>query len=397
MSEVTTRRTVDEQDRVLRAAVHRRLLAADGAEALVGAAPADLRARIAALLVLEDPLLGVDRRERLADAVVDDVVGLGALEPLLLDPTVDEIMVNGAAGCYVERAGVVEPVPLRLDDAAILRLAQRVLAPLALRLDRSSPMVDARLPDGSRLHAVIPPLAIDGPCLTIRRFGARRLGLDAFGVTGEAEKLVRGLVAGGANIVISGGTGSGKTTLLNALAGLLEASQRIITIEETAELRLPQPHVVRLEARPANAEGSGAFTVRDLVRAALRMRPDRLVVGEVRGAEALDLLQALNTGHDGSISTVHANGPLDALRRLSTLALFGGVGLPHDAVCEQLRASVDVVVQVARGADGAREVVAVGEVLDGVADFAVRPLLVRGPAGLVVEGRAERGGRRVTR
>jgi pilus assembly protein CpaF len=374
----------DERDGALRAAVHRRLLAADGAEALVGAAPAELRARIAALLVLEDPLLDLERRHRLADAVLDDVVGLGALEPLLLDPTVDETMVNGTAGCFVERAGVIEPVPVRLDDAGIMRLAHRVLAPLALRLDRSSPMVDARLPDGSRLHAVIPPLAIDGPCLTIRRFGARRLGLDAFGVRGPVEQLLRDLVAGGANIVVSGGTGSGKTTLLNALAGHLDPSARIVTIEETAELRLPQPHVIRLEARPANAEGSGEVTVRDLVRAALRMRPDRLVVGEVRGAEALDLLQALNTGHDGSISTVHANGPLDALRRLSTLALFGGVGLPHDAICEQLRTSVDVVVQVARAADGAREVVAVAEVQDAPGALAVRPLVRRTAAGPVV-------------
>ncbi len=390
----TDARTETARDQTLRATVHRRLLASDGAEALVGAGPVELRARIGALLVLEDPLLGVERRARLVDAVFDDVVGLGALEPLLLDPTIDEIMVNGSGRCFVERAGAIEAVPLHLDDDGILRLAQRILAPLALRLDRSSPMVDARLPDGSRLHAVIPPLAIDGPCLTIRRFGARRMGLDAFGVTGAADALLRGLVTDGANIVVSGGTGSGKTTLLNALAGYLGAAERFITIEETAELRLPQPHVVRLEARPANAEGAGAFSVRDLVRAALRMRPDRLVVGEVRGAEALDLLQALNTGHDGSISTVHANSPLDALRRLSTLALFGGTGLPHDAVCEQLRASVDVVVQVARGDAGAREVVAVVEVVDAAGPFAVRPLLVRTATGLAVDGRPERGGRR---
>jgi pilus assembly protein CpaF len=382
------------RDEALRASVHRRLLASEGTEALVGASPSELRSRIAALLALEDPLIGVDRRDRLIAAVVDDVVGLGVLEPLLLDPTIDEIMVNGASRCYVERAGEIEAVPLHLDDAGILRLAQRILAPLGLRLDRSSPMVDARLPDGSRLHAVIPPLAIDGPCLTIRRFGARRMGLDAFAVSGEAETLLRRLVTDGANVVISGGTGSGKTTLLNAIAGHLGANERIVTIEETAELRLPQPHVVRLEARPANAEGAGAYTVRDLVRAALRMRPDRLVVGEVRGAEALDLLQALNTGHDGSISTVHANSPLDALRRLSTLALFGATGLPHDAICEQLRASVDVVVQVARAPGGAREVIAVVEVVDAAGPFAVRPLLVRTPAGLVVEGRRERGGRR---
>jgi pilus assembly protein CpaF len=391
---VSARADEADRDRSLRSAVHRSLLASDGAEALVGASTAELRSRIAALLALEDLLLDVERRARLVDAVVDDVVGLGALEPLLLDPTVDEIMVNGPGRAYVERAGAIEAVPLHLDDAGILRVAQRILTPLGLRLDRSAPMVDARLPDGSRLHAVIPPLAIDGPCLTIRRFGARHMGLDAFDVRGDADALLRRLVADGANVVISGGTGSGKTTLLNAMAGHLDATERIVTIEETAELRLPQPHVVRLEARPANAEGAGACTVRDLVRAALRMRPDRLVVGEVRGAEALDLLQALNTGHDGSISTVHANGPLDALRRLSTLALFGGVGLPHDAICEQLRASVDVVVQVARAAAGAREVVAVVEVVDAPGPFAVRPLLLRRPTGLVVEGRPERVGRR---
>jgi pilus assembly protein CpaF len=382
-----------ERDQSLRAAVHRRLLVSEGAQSLVGASTSDLRAQIAALLALEDPLLGVEHREQLVSAIVDDVVGLGALEPLLLDPTVDEIMVNGSGRGYVERAGVIEAVPLQLDDAGILRLAQRILAPLALRLDRSSPMVDARLPDGSRLHAIIPPLAIDGPCLTIRRFGARRMDLDAFAVTGEADALLRAIVADGANVVISGGTGSGKTTLLNAIAAHLGARERIVTIEETAELRLPQPHVVRLEARPANAEGAGAYTVRDLVRAALRMRPDRLVVGEVRGAEALDLLQALNTGHDGSISTVHANSPLDALRRLSTLALFGAVGLPHEAICEQLRASVDVVIQVARAGGGTREVVAVVEVVDAPGPFTVRPLAVRTAAGLVVEGRPERARR----
>jgi pilus assembly protein CpaF len=385
----------DEWEQRLRATVHRRLLASDGAEVLVDESAAALRARIEALVALEDPLLAVDRRARLVDAVVDDVVGLGALEPLLLDPTVDEIMVNGAGRCFVERAGSIEPVPLHLDDAGILRLAQRILAPLALRLDRASPMVDARLPDGSRLHAVIPPLAVDGPCLTIRRFGARALTLDDFSVTGAAADAVGALVARGANIVVSGGTGSGKTTLLNTLAGLLDPRERIVTIEETAELRLVQPHVVRLEARAANAEGTGAVSVRDLVRAALRMRPDRLVVGEVRGAEALDLLQALNTGHDGSISTVHANSPIDALRRLSTLALFGGTGLPHDALCEQLRTSVDVIVQVARGVGAARRVTAVVEVVDAPGGFSVRPLVALEHGALVVVGGPERPPRRV--
>jgi pilus assembly protein CpaF len=372
----------DDADRTLCTAVHRRLLASEGAESLVDAPAALVRDRIAGLLALEDPLLGTDRRERLVRVIFDDVVGLGALEPLLLDPTVDEIMVNGAGRCYVERAGVLQSVPLALDDDGILRLVQRILAPLGLRLDRAAPMVDARLADGSRLHAVIPPLAVDGPCLTIRRFGARQLDLAAFGLDDRSAAFVEALVARGANVVISGGTGSGKTTLLNALAGLLDPRQRVVTIEETAELRLPLPHVVRLEARPPNAEGAGAVTVRELVRAALRMRPDRLVVGEVRGGEALDLIQALNTGHDGSLSTVHANSPVDALRRLSTLALLGGTGLPHDAVCEQLRAAVDVVVQVARVADGARAVVGVVEVDDAPGPFTVRGLLERTPEGV---------------
>jgi pilus assembly protein CpaF len=293
----------------------------------------------------------------------------------------------------VERAGSLHAVPLALDDAGVLRLAERILAPLGLRLDRAAAMVDARLADGSRLHAVIPPLAIDGPCLTIRRFGARGLDLDAFGLESDAADLIRVLVARGANIVISGGTGSGKTTLLNAIGGLLEPGRRIITIEETAELRLPQTHVVRLEARPANAEGCGAVSVRDLVRAALRMRPDRLIVGEVRGAEALDLLQALNTGHDGSLSTVHANSPVDALRRLSTLALFGGSGLPHDAICDQLRSSIDVVVQVARGADGARDVVAVVEVVERDGPLTVAPLAIRRDGDVVVLAAPERAAR----
>ncbi len=379
-----------DTDRALAESVHRRLVTSDAAEALVAAAPAELHDRVVALVALEAPLLALERRERIVASVLDDVVGLGALEPLLVDPTVDEIMVNGSRGTFVERAGRLEAVPMHLDDVGIRRLIDRILAPLALRIDQASPIVDARLADGSRLHAVIPPLAIDGPCLTIRRFGARDLTLDAFGLDEAGQEAVRVLITRGANVVVAGGTGSGKTTLLNALGGLLASEERIVTIEETAELRLPQPHVVRLEARPANAEGAGAVSVRELVRAALRMRPDRLVVGEVRGAEALDLIQALNTGHDGSISTVHANRPVDALRRLATLALFGGSGLPHAAVAEQLQASVDVVVQVARTRGAAREIVEVAEVVEGSEGFAVRPLLARRGPRLEVLAAPER-------
>lgn len=385
------------REQATRQAVHRRLVESDGAESLVQASSDDVRQRIAGLIACEDPLLSVECRDRVLAQVLNDVTGLGVLEPLLADPTVDEIMVNGSGRCYVERAGVLEAVPLAIDDDGIIRLVDRVLAPLALRLDRSSPMVEARLADGSRLHAVIPPLAIDGPCLTIRRFGNRQLGVDAFGVDPESSEQLRELIESGANVVISGGTGSGKTTLLNAMTGFVGAAERIITIEETAELRLPQPHVVRLEARTANAEGMGAITVRELVRAALRMRPDRLVVGEVRGAEALDLLQALNTGHEGSLSTVHANSPLDALRRLSTLALFGETGLPFEAVCDQLRSAVDVIVQVARAKGGAREIVSMAEVVADVDGFAVHALLQRDDGQLRLCGRRARQARRVPR
>lgn len=385
---------VPDRERSVRAAVHRRLVASDGVEALARASAQEVRTRIAGLIAIEDPLLAIDRRELLLEEVLNDVMGLGVLEPLLADPTVDEIMINGAGRCYVERAGVLEPLLLPIDDDGVIRLVDRVLAPLALRLDRASPMVEARLPDGSRLHAVIPPLAIDGPCVTIRRFGTRELGVGAFGVGPDARTGLRDLIRSGVNVVISGGTGSGKTTLLNVLAGLVDARERVITIEETAELRLTQPHVVRLESRPANAEGSGAVSVRELVRAALRMRPDRLVVGEVRGAEALDLLQALNTGHEGSLSTVHANSPLDALRRVSTLALFGEVGLPHAAICEQLRSAVDIVIQVGRAARGAREISSVVEVVPDSAGFEVRSIMTRDAGELRVCGERVRAPRR---
>jgi pilus assembly protein CpaF len=336
-----------------------------------------VRTRLAELLRDEAPLLTASRFERLLRELTDEVSGLGPLEPLLADPDVSEVMVNGPSRAYIERAGRLEAVELDLDAAAIVRLVERVVAPLGLRLDRASPMVDARLADGSRLHALIPPLALDGPCVTIRRFRARPVGLDAFGVRGEADAFLRWAVVAGWNLLISGGTSAGKTTLLNSLSGAIPGGERIVTIEETAELRLAQPHVVRLEARPANAEGAGAVSVRDLVRTALRMRPDRIVVGEVRGGEALDMLQALNTGHDGSLSTVHANGPVDVLPRLETLVLMAGVGLPLVAVRGQIGAAVDAIVHVARRSDGARRVDAVGELADGHDVLDVCPLFER--------------------
>ncbi len=389
-----TRLEGPDADGALRRSVHQRLMGTEAVEQLVGVPAVELRRRLGDLLHQVDPLLTPTRHERLVRELVDEVAGLGPLEPLLADPAVTEIMVNGAGGCFVERAGRLEPVPVALDDAAVMRIVERIIAPLGLRLDRASPMVDARLADGSRLHAVIPPLAIDGACVTIRRFGTRRIGVDAFAPGPRASAFLDWVVTAGWNVLVSGGTSSGKTTMLNALSGSVDSAERIVTIEETAELTLAQRHVVRLEARPPNAEGAGAVSVRDLVRTALRMRPDRLVVGEVRGAEALDLLQALNTGHDGSLSTIHANGPVDALRRLVTLTMFSGLPIPFAAIAEQVAAGVDVVVQVERGRQGDRRLVAIAEVRPPSATLETRDLFVARGDDLVVVGVPDRAARR---
>ena len=370
-------RDVAATTRPLRDALHRRLLAAPFDPACLGAG--ELRSRLAALLRDEAPLVSDAAAASVLDDVVADVAGLGPLEALLADPAVVEIMVNGPGCVFVERNGGIEPVTCDLDADAIVRIAQRVVAPLGLRLDRASPIVDARLADGSRVHAVLPPLAPDGPCLTIRRFVLDVVGLDAFGLDERASAFLSAAVRAGWNVVVAGATSAGKTTCANALARAIDPSERVVTIEETVELRLGLPHVVRLEARPANAEGVGAVGVRELVRAALRMRPDRLVVGEVRGGEAFDMLQALNTGHDGSVSTVHANSPADALARLETLVLLAGVALPLPAVRNQIASAVDVVVQVARATHGQREIVEVAEVgpAHGSRPLATRTLLAR--------------------
>jgi pilus assembly protein CpaF len=348
--------------------IHARLLADESG---TGA----LADRVAALVDEEVPLLGGALRQRLVAGVLADVCGLGALEPLLADPDVTEIMVNGPGRVWIERNGSLERVPIDLDTAGIEHLIEKVVAPLGLRADRSSPLVDARLPDGSRVNAVVPPLAVDGPCLTVRRFGARAVPLAAF-AGDEVTARLAAAVEGRRNIVVSGGTGAGKTTLLNALAACIPPGERVITVEDAAELALPRQHVVRLEARPANAEGAGEVRIRDLVRNALRMRPDRIVVGEVRGPEALDMLQAMNTGHEGSLSTCHANSPDDALRRLETMVLMGEVQLPLAAVRSQLEAALDLVVQVARFPDGRRRIVAVAEVLEGVLEGGSRTRLI---------------------
>jgi pilus assembly protein CpaF len=314
-----------------------------------------------ALVRREAPLLDEVTLAEVVAAVTARTEGLGALDAVLADPEVTEVMVN-AGNVWVERRGALDRLELVLDVAEVDRLIERVVAPLGLRVDRSSPIVDARLADGSRVNAVVPPLAVDGPCLTVRRFGAHAIRLDELAAPAVAS-LLRWAVRARANIVVSGGTGAGKTTLLNALAGSIPSGERIITIEDAAELRLPLEHVVRLEARPPNAEGAGEVRIRELLRNALRMRPDRIIVGEVRGAEALEMLQAMNTGHEGSLSTCHANAPADALRRIETMVVASGTGMPLTAVREQVASAVDLVVQVARCAGGVRRVVAVEEPL----------------------------------
>jgi pilus assembly protein CpaF len=341
--------------------------------------PGDLERRIRSLVEREAALLDAGTREALVARVAERSFGLGALEPLLRDPAVDEVMVNGAGPVWVERAGRLERTDVRLASTAALRdVIERILAPLGRRVDEAEPLCDARLPDGSRVNVVIPPLAPDGPILTVRRFRARGLSADDLVASGTWEPPLRDLLARAVrarlSVLVSGGTGSGKTTTLNALSSFVPAGERIVTVEDTLELRLQQPHVVRLEARPANVEGRGEVTIRRLVRNALRMRPDRIVVGEVRGGEALDMLAAMTTGHDGSLSTIHAGSPEEALRRLETLALMAGVGLPHAAIREQVADALDLVVHQARLADGTRRIVGVAEVARVAAGAATREL-----------------------
>jgi pilus assembly protein CpaF len=339
----------------------------------------DLRGAVRELVDEEAVLLGPGDREEIAARIVRDSVGLGPLEVLLADPAVEEVMVNGPDIVYVERAGRIEATDVAFAGEEELRNAiERILAPLGRRVDELNPMVDARLADGSRVNVVIPPLAIDGPLVSIRRFGASRPGpaeLVGLGtLTAAQRESLEAAVAARRSILVSGGTGSGKTTLLGALSSFIAPSERVVTIEDAAELRLQQPHVVRLESRPAGVEGRGEVTIRDLLRNALRMRPDRIVIGEVRGEEALDLLSALNTGHDGALSTVHANSPADALSRLETLALMAGVGLPHAAVAEQVQRGIDLIVHLERRADGARVVSEIAEVVRAAGATAVRTL-----------------------
>ena len=341
-----------------------RLLNEIDLEEVAGLELAQQRARLervlSRLLSLEGPVMSPRERAWLIKRVIDDAVGLGVLEPLIADHSVTEIMVNGPEDVFIERSGRIERVPTRFtSEAELYQLIDRIVSSVNRRVDESSPMVDARLPGGERVNVIIPPLALDGPTITIRRFPQpfRLPDLVARNsLPQQAADLLGALVAARFNILVSGGTGSGKTTFLNALSGMISDRERIITIEDAAELSLQQPHVVRLEARPANTEGAGQVTIRDLVKNSLRMRPDRIIVGEVRGGETLDMLQAMNTGHEGSLTTVHANSATDALSRLETLSSMSDVTLPVETVRDQINGAIDVIIQLERDSTGVRRV-----------------------------------------
>jgi pilus assembly protein CpaF len=319
------------------------------------------------LLAVENMPLSTSDRERLVEEVRHELFGLGPLEPLLADPSISDILVNSPQNIYIERRGKLERTDVAFkDDEHLMRVIERIVSSVGRRIDESSPMVDARLSDGSRVNAIIPPLSLDGPVLSIRRFGAEPLRMakliEIGALTKDIADMFEMCVSARLNILISGGTGAGKTTLLNALSAYIPEEQRIVTIEDSAELQLQQPHVVRLETRPPNIEGRGEVTQRDLVKNALRMRPDRIVIGEVRGGEAIDMLQAMNTGHDGSLTTVHANTPRDALARLETMIQMTGMKLSERAMRQQIASALNLVIQAARLSDGTRRVVSISEI-----------------------------------
>ncbi|HEY2823256.1 MAG TPA: CpaF family protein [Candidatus Acidoferrum sp.] len=355
----------------VKAAIHRKLIQKLNLDRLTEVNRDDVRREVTqileALVVGESTPMNLQERERLATEVLDEVFGLGPLEPLLADPTVSDILVNTHKRVYVERRGMLEMTSIQFrDDIHLMSIIDRIVSAVGRRVDESSPMVDARLADGSRVNAIIPPLAVDGPCLSIRRFGRDPLTsedlLQNNTLTEPMLELLRGCVKARLNILVSGGTGAGKTTFLNVLSSYISNRERIVTVEDAAELQLHQDHVVRLETRPANIEGKGAIQQRQLVINSLRMRPDRIIVGEVRGEEALDMLQAMNTGHDGSLTTIHANTPRDALSRLETMVAMGSLNIPESALRRQIASAIDVVVQVSRLSDGTRKVIALSEI-----------------------------------
>ena len=351
--------------------IHHRLIARLDLEALEHMndeeeISSQIRLAVTEFLRGEETPLSQAERDEIVEHIVWEVVGLGPIEPYFRDPTISDILVNNAHSIFVERAGRLVRVPSQFrNDAHLMAVIDRIVSRVGRRVDESSPMVDARLPDGSRVNAIIPPLALDGPVLSIRRFGGGlHIGhlVELGALTKEMVQLLAGCVKARLNVLISGGTGSGKTTLLNALSAFIPPQERLISIEDAAELRLQQEHVVRLETRPPNAEGRGEVVARDLLKNALRMRPDRIIVGEVRGGESLDMLQAMNTGHEGSMSTIHANTPRDALSRLETMILMAGTNLPNRAMREQVSSALDVIIQVQRMSDGTRRVVSLTEI-----------------------------------
>src|SRR3989475_11223115 len=355
----------------VKAAIHRKLIQKLNLERMTEVNRDEVRREVGQILeglaVGESTPMNLQERERLAQEVLDEVFGLGPLEPLLADPTVSDILVNTHRSVYVERKGILEQTSVQFrDDAHLIGIIDRIVSAIGRRVDESSPMVDARLADGSRVNAIIPPLAVDGPCLSIRRFGRDRLTAEDLvsnrSLTQPMLDLLRGCVKARLNILISGGTGAGKTTFLNILSSHISNKERIVTVEDAAELQLNQEHVVRLETRPPNIEGKGAVAQRQLVINCLRMRPDRIIVGEVRGEEALDMLQAMNTGHDGSLTTIHANTPRDALGRLETMVAMANLNLPESAIRRQICSAIDLVVQVSRMSDGTRKLVSVAEI-----------------------------------
>lgn len=355
----------------VKAAIHRKLIQKLNLDRLTEVNREDVRREVTqileALVVGESTPMNLQERERLAQEVLDEVFGLGPLEPLLADPTVSDILVNTYKRVYVERRGMLEMTSVQFrDDAHLMAIIDRIVSAIGRRVDESSPMVDARLADGSRVNAIIPPLSVDGPCLSIRRFGRDPLTaedlLNNNSLTAPMLDMLRGCVRARLNILISGGTGAGKTTFLNVLSSFISEKERIVTIEDAAELQLHQEHVVRLETRPPNIEGKGSIQQRQLVINSLRMRPDRIIVGEVRSEEALDMLQAMNTGHDGSLTTIHANTPRDALSRLETMVAMASLNIPDTAIRRQISSAIDVVVQVSRLSDGTRKVISLAEI-----------------------------------